>query len=104
MIACEKCIKESKRSVRLVETAQNWRTNTPLRNILEMFLVSRALPRPNVMVHNMFPVTYETVFGVRLKLSNSFKSNNAFMFQFCLSILSNVIVLVQFDLADAEEM
>jgi 7tm Chemosensory receptor len=104
VIAHEKCIKELKRTVRLVENVQNCRTNKSLRNTVEMFLVNKAYASQNIMVHNMFPISYETMFGVRMKHSNSVRNNKAFMFQFCLSILSNVIVMVQFDLADAEEM
>jgi 7tm Chemosensory receptor len=103
VIICEKCVDESMKTVHLVEKALTWRTNMHFRNTVEVFLASKALKRTPIMVYNLFPITYETIFGVRSELLNSLSSCITLSFQFCLTILSNVIVLVQFDLTAAEE-
>jgi 7tm Chemosensory receptor len=105
VIACEKCAEESRRTVRLVENVPTWRTNSDFQNTVEPFLASKSLERPYIMVYNLFPVTYGTIFGVGMVIFPKFQnSNTTGLFQFCLSILSTVIVLVQFDMTDPEVM
>jgi 7tm Chemosensory receptor len=73
VIACEKCAEESRRTVRLVENMPNWRTSKDFQNTVEPFLASKALERPFIMVYNLFPVTYGTIFGVGLVIFPEFQ-------------------------------